>query len=78
VNFETTSGGSIGIEIQDAAGKPLPGFTLADCKPLSGDSIEQTVTWAGGSVANLSGIPVRLRFVMQDADVYSIKFSVAR
>jgi hypothetical protein len=33
------------------------------------------VTWkSGSSVAALSGKPVRLRFVMKDADLYSIRF----
>lgn len=75
VNFSTRAGGSVRIEIQDAAGKTLPGFTLADCQPLIGDSIAQSVTWTAGSVAPLSGIPVRLRFVMQEADLYALKFT---
>jgi hypothetical protein len=74
INFATNPGGSVKVEIQDAAGKPLPGYALADCKPLAGDSIEQPVQWTGGDVTTLSGGPVRLRFVMQDADVYSLKF----
>ena len=74
VNFSTGAGGYVKIELQDAAGKPLPGYALSDCHPLLGDDIEQTVSWTGGSVADLSSITVRLRFVMQEADLYSLKF----
>jgi hypothetical protein len=75
VNYSTSAGGSFRVEIQDADGKPLPGFSLADCRNLIGDSIEQAVSWTKRSdVANLAGRPVRLRFVMQEADVYAVQF----
>ncbi|NLC57278.1 MAG: hypothetical protein GX774_10610 [Armatimonadetes bacterium] len=75
VNYSTSAGGSLGVEVQDADGKPLPGFTLAECRPLVGDSIEQVVAWERGSdVSSLAGRPVRLRFVMQEADLFSLQF----
>ena len=40
------------------------------------DEIERAVTWRGNSdVGALAGRPVRLRFVMKDADLYSIRFA---
>lgn len=75
VNFATSAAGGVRIEIQDAAGRPLPGFTLEDCPPIFGDSIERTVAWNGGEGVNsLAGKPVRLRFVLNDADVFSFRF----
>jgi hypothetical protein len=75
INFATSAAGDIRIEIQDAAGKPLPGFMLADCPPVFGDAIERSVTWnTGGDVSALGGKPVRLRFVLRDADLYSFQF----
>jgi hypothetical protein len=54
----------------------LPGFALAECRNLVGDTIEQTVTWARTSdLSSLAGKTVRLRFVMQEADLYSLEFS---
>ena len=74
VNFSTSAGGSLKVELQDAAGQPIPGFTLADCKHLVGDFIEHTVSWAKGSdVSSLSGQTVRLRFVMQEADLFALQ-----
>jgi hypothetical protein len=75
MNFSTSAVGSITVEIQDEAGKPIPGFSLADCQPIWGDEIERIVGWKGGHDLNkLSGRSVRLRFVMKDADLYAIRF----
>lgn len=75
INFSTSAAGSIRIEIQDEAGKPIDGFALADCPELFGNSIERTVGWKNGTdVSSISGKPVRLRFVLKDADLYSFRF----
>lgn len=75
INFATSAPGSIRVEIQTADGKPIPGFTLGDCREQIGNEIERIVTWKGGSdVSVLSGQPVRLRFVMKDADLYAFQF----
>lgn len=75
INYATSAAGSIRIEIQDAAGKPAAGFALADFPPLYGDEVSRVVTWkAGGDVGPLAGKDVRLRLVMQDADLYSLRF----
>ena len=53
----------------------MPSFSLADAEPQFGDSIERTVIWKNSSdVSSLAGRPVRLRFVLNDADLYSFKF----
>jgi len=76
VNFSTSAAGSIRVELQDAAGKPIPGFTLADCNLQFGDRLDRTVSWkAGPDVSKLAGNPVRLRFELKDADLYSFRFT---
>lgn len=76
INFSTSGVGSVRAEVQDAEGNPIEGFSLADCPEIFGDSLERTVSWAGGSnLSGLAGQPVRLRFVMSDADLYSFRFS---
>jgi len=75
LNYSTSAAGSIRIEIQDEAGQPIPGFTLDDAPELYGDSLEQQALWKDGSkLQQLSGKRVHLRFVMKDADLYSIRF----
>ncbi len=76
VNYSTSAGGSVKVELQDASGRALPGFALADCPNLVGDAIEQSVIWTGGEdVSSLVGKTVRMRFVMREADVFSLKFN---
>lgn len=75
LNYATSAPGSVRVEIQDAGGQPIPGYALADCREMYGDQIEQAVAWSGGSdVSALAGRPVRLRFALKDADVYSLRF----
>jgi len=76
LNFATEEAGSVRVEMQTADGKPLPGFSLADAEPLTGDSIHRPVAWKGGAdVSELAGRPIRLRFVIHQADVYSFQFT---
>ena len=75
VNFATFDQGYLLAELQDADGNPIPGFTLADAQPVSGDEIEQMLSWSGGwDVSELAGSPVRLRFELHNADLYSFRF----
>lgn len=75
INFATSAAGEVRVEIQDVAGAPLPGRTLEDSPSLIGNFIERDVTWKdGGDLAALAGTPIRLRFVMKDADLYAITF----
>jgi len=75
LNYSTSAVGSVRVEVQDAQGHPMPGFTMDDCPAQFGDEIEGTVTWAGApSLEQLSGNPVRLRFAIKDADLYAFKF----
>ncbi|MAV37942.1 MAG: hypothetical protein CMJ59_21090 [Planctomycetaceae bacterium] len=76
MNFATSAAGSIRVEIQTPNGKPANGFALADCPEIFGDHIEQVVAWKSGSdVRHLAGKPIRLRFVLKDADLHAIRFA---
>jgi len=75
LNYSTSAPGGIRVEIQDASGTPIPGFTLAESKEIVGDEIARVVAWnSGADLKRLSGQPVRLRFVMRDADIYGLRF----
>ena len=75
INFVTSAAGGIRVEIQDGDGKAIPGYALADCPEIIGDKIDHTVSWSAGTdIARLAGKPVRLRFSMKDADLYSLRF----
>lgn len=46
INFSTSAGGSVRVELQDGEGKPVPGFTLDDCNVQFGDELERVVSWS--------------------------------
>jgi hypothetical protein len=72
VNFATSAGGSVRIELQDVNGKPLPGRALQDSQVLYGDHVEYV---AATGLQNLSTQPVRMRIEVKDSDVYSFRFA---
>lgn len=75
INYATSAAGEVKVELQDANGNPLPGFTFEDCDVLIGDRIDGTVSWHGQkSLARYIGKPVRLSFKLMDADIYSFQF----
>lgn len=75
INYATSAAGSVRVELRDSKGKPIPGYTLREFAQMYGDEIERTVSWQGGDdVSKLQKRGVRLRFVMKDADLYSICF----
>ena len=75
LNFSTSVPGGIKVEIQDEIGHVIEGFSLDDCHEIWGDDLARTVKWGDTTdVSSLAGRPVRLRFFLKDADLYSIQF----
>lgn len=74
LSLNIASKGATRVEVQDAKGRPRPGFALEDCTPITGDSVAQSVSWKGGDLGALAGQPVRLRFVLKDADLFALQF----
>ena len=76
LNYATSASGSVRVELQDASGKPLEGFELANSRELYGDEIAETYSWKSAKTSStLAGKPVQLRFVLKDADLYSYRFA---
>ena len=75
INGRCSPSGSVRVELLDAAGKPLPGFSLSDCEPFQSDSIRHTVKWNAGATIPAS-IPrtIRLRFEQTSADLFAFQF----
>lgn len=75
INFSTGAAGGVRVEVQEPDGKPVPGHALADATEIIGDEIERVVSWKqGAGLKRFEGKPVRLRFAMKDADLYSLRF----
>jgi hypothetical protein len=78
LNYETSPGGYIRVEIQDAGGQVIAGYALADMgADMRGNTREQCVAWnQGWNVSALAGQAIRLRLVMRQADLYAFRFGV--
>lgn len=75
LNYATSAVGCVRVEIQDAEGRPIPGYSLAEACEIYGDEVERVVSWKDGAdVRRLAGRPVRLRFALKDADLFSMRF----
>ena len=76
LNYRARPKGSVRVELQDADGRPLEHYSAAECEPLADDALAAVVSWRDRSdVASLAGRPVRLRLVVNDADVFSFQFN---
>ena len=75
LNLGTSAAGFVKMEFLDEAGEPIPGFTLDECDMFFGDTLDWRCSWNGSTdVSSLAGKTVSLRFVMREADLYSMKF----
>lgn len=75
LNYATSAAGKVLVALCNAEGVPFPGYALSDCDPLVGDEIQRTVSWGGRSdVSAFAGQTVRLRFELEDADIFSLQF----
>ena len=75
LNVSTSAVGSVRVELADAHGRVYEGFSFNDCDDIFTDRLDYRVTWNGSAdVSKLAGKPVRMRFVMREADLYSFRF----
>ena len=59
---------------------PIPGYAREDCDAFQGDAIRHAVTWkgTGDNVGRLAGKPVKLRFHLKQAKLFSFRFRNGR
>jgi len=75
LNFDGSAGGWAQVEILDADGRPIPGFTEKDADRITGNAVAKTVTWGGKrDLSSVKNQPIRLRFLMRDAKLYAFQF----
>ena len=70
INFSTSGLGHVRITLCDADGNELEGY---DSGKLFGNSLSRPVDFEK-PLADLAGKPVRIKFELKDADIYSFKF----
>jgi hypothetical protein len=75
LNVDTGGGGWLRVELQDAAGQPLAGYTLADCDAINGNWLRYAVSWRGSSdLSVLAGKPIRMKIEMRSTKLYAFQF----
>jgi len=75
LNVDAGAMGTALVELRDADGHALPGFTLQDCEEIGGNQIDQVVYWKGRTdVSALAGKPLRLFAKLTRAKLYGFKF----
>lgn len=67
--------GSLRVEVLDQGGRTLAPFTAARCTPVTGNGTRLPVEWSGATLASLAGQPVRLRFTLDRAQLFSFWIS---
>ncbi len=67
--------GAFRAELLSDRGEPLAGYAVDDCDAFSGDALRHLVTWRGShDVGGLADKPVRVRFQLRNAALYSFQF----
>jgi len=63
------------VELQDASGMPIPGFSFDDSQELFGDEIAGTIDWRNEpDLKALVGQQLSLRIELRDADLFAFRF----
>ena len=68
LNYSTSATGSLEVAICDPDGRPLGGF--GEMAPMFGDELDAPVPY---DLSSVRGTPVRLRFRLQDADLFALR-----
>ena len=70
-------GAQLKVELLDADGNPIPGFTKRDCVVMRGaDKTKQLITWKGKQdLTELKGRTIRAKFYLTRGDLYAFWIS---
>jgi hypothetical protein len=75
LNIDTGAMGTAFVELRDADGQPIRGFTLADSEEIGGNFIDQLVYWKGSvDVGSLAGRPISVYVKLKRAKLFAFQF----
>ncbi len=76
LNIDTGSMGTAFVELRDADGGPISGYTLDDCEEIGGNFIDQTVYWKGSpDLSTLRNQPISLHIKLTRGKLYAFQFT---
>lgn len=65
--------GKVLVELLDESDKPVRGFGKEDCHAVQADSCDAEVAWGRRSLAEVRDIPIKLKFHLHNARLYSYR-----
>jgi len=75
LNVDASATGEVRVEIQDEDGRPFNKFDLNNCDAIHANSCSKVVSWnALCDLKDLSGKPIKLRFLIRNAKLYAFQF----
>ena len=69
--------GALTVEVLDAGGGTIPGFTASDCSAVGGDGTRLPVRWRKRALAELAGETVRFRFRLDRGRLFAFWVSAS-
>jgi len=80
LNVVTEPGGQVRAQLLDADRKSIPGYSMNDCEPISGDHLEAKVRWRGKSSLphTKNGESVVARIEMTKGTLYAFDFTLGQ
>jgi len=76
LNIDCGGLGEASLQILDAGGTPIPGFTQADCDRVDLNPLCHRMTWRGRSdLGQTAGKPIRLEFGMRASKLFTFRFA---
>jgi len=70
VNADASNGMLRAELVDDVTKKPILGYTIDDCNPLTKDGTAQNIYWQDNKELPSSGKRIRIRFVMKNASLF--------
>jgi hypothetical protein len=76
LNVKVSAGGRVVVGLLDEHDAPVPGMSVQDCIPITGDHIDTPVIWkTSADVGVRAGKPTKLRVEMASANLYAFRFA---
>lgn len=76
LNIDTGAMGKAFLELRNADGQPIPGFTMEESEEIAGNYIDEKAYWGGKTdLSAMEGTPVTIRFQLTRAKLYAFQFT---
>lgn len=63
--------GRMRVAVLDEEGRAISGYGKEDCHAVTVDKVTQSLSWKGGDLTAFAGRPLRFRFFLENAHLYS-------